>query len=573
MVISKHQYKRAIGTLAVAASAFAAFAFQARSAGAATTITVNGSCSLSQAVSAVNTQKKVGSCGAGTGGDTIIVPSGTTTNVSSTLTITRSVTIRSPNSTVISNIFTTSGSHLSALFAISPIVGTAASVTFANVQLVDLDGTATGISAVGKNSTDKLTVNASLLSSFGNSGISASAMSVTVHDCSFDNNSGQLGGAISVQGSASNAVLNVSNTTFQDNGADAGGAIYDSAPAHSIISNSTFNRNSATMGGALALFGSGTYDILGSTIAFNSASSQGGGGINTATVNFNLTLIAGNTIGGDPNFASDWDFNSVINSFTDSLVANIFSYDGTGQFSDLIIENLGVNSIINADAASVINGGDAFTLGGDILAPPGALLLPPTSPAIDAIPANTSSLATDERGFARGIDVAGGVGSNKFDIGAIEYDPNLQAENVVARTITNGTLSAVSGITGFQPSSGKGIKFVPGSSGASSVTFHLPMYNGGGAQSLTLHIQSCPTCGRYQISIGDILLPPTDFIPIGTQSFSSSTTKVVTLPAMSLAPFDPNGFGEDDVVDIKFTLVSKPAGSNGQMVLDFIKLQ
>jgi hypothetical protein len=571
VIITKYRFRSALATV-VAASTFAAFAFQTRSAGAATTITVNGSCSLSQAVSAVNTKKKVGSCAAGTGGDTIIVPSSTTTDVSSTLTLTRSVTIQSPSPTLTSNIFTTAGSNISTLFAISPIAGTAAAVTFAHVQLLDSSGTATAISAVGKNSADTLTVNASVIDGFQNGGISASAISVTVHDSLFLDNSAQLGGAINVQGSSTNAVLNVSNTTFGDNGADAGGAIYASVSAHSTITNSTFNGNGARSGGALALFGSGTYDIFGSTIAFNTATSQGGGGTNSATVNFNLTLIAGNTISNDA-MPSDWDAEGFISLFTDSLLGSRESFDERGGGSEIEIDNLGANSIINVDAASVIAGSDAFTLGGDIIAPPGALRLVANGPAVDAIPANTSSLASDERGFARGIDVAGGVGSNKFDIGAIEYDPNLQAENLVARTTTNGTLSVVSGITGFQPSSGKGFKFVPGSSGASSVTFRLPMYNGGGAQSLTLHIQSCPTCGTYQMSIGDISLPPTNFIPIGTQSFSSSTTKVVTLPTMSLAPFDPDGFGEDDVVDIKFTLVSKPAGSNGQMVIDFIKLQ
>ncbi|MDP8999518.1 MAG: hypothetical protein M3O46_05345, partial [Myxococcota bacterium] len=569
--------RSASGTLVIGTMAFAALASQARSARAAT-ITVNGSCSLSQAVTAVDSQRRVGGCAAGTGGDTIVLPAGTTTNVSSTLTITRSVTVQSSDPNVNSNIFTAHGSFLTQLFLIEPIAGTTASVTFTHIEFSDTNTVATAIVAVGANRNDKLTLNACIVDGFGKGGVFAQEMSVTVNETFFTSNSANLGAGLFFSGTGTNMVLVVSNSLFDSNATTAGGAggaLYYNGPAHSTINNSTFNQNSSDSGGALALFGSGIVDINGSTIANNLASGEGAGGTSTATVNFNLTLLAANAINQNPALPSDWDYHSTINSLTDSLLASQSSFGGFGDQGTISINTLGSHSILNVDAQNgAVVDFDSFNLGGEIFSTPGALRLPATSPAVDAIPSNTTGLATDQRGFTRGIDVPGGVGSNTFDIGAIERDPNLQAENLFARTISNGALSTVSGIAGFQPSSSrKGIKFVPGSSGASSIVFHLPMYDGGGATNLILHVQSGPGCGTYEMSIGNILLPPTNFIPIGTQSFSSSTTKVVTMPAISLAPFDQVGFGADEVVDIKFRLVSKPANSNGQLVLDFITLQ
>jgi hypothetical protein len=559
----------------VTAIGFVALTSRVRQSEAAT-ITVNGSCSLSQAITAVNTKKKTGGCAAGTGGDTIVVSAGSTISVNSPLTITRSVTIQSSVAKNMAVLQIDTAASQTAMFIISPLAGTAAAVTFVDLRLMDLVHQGTGVRGVGRNSADKLTLNRCQVFSFVNSGVSTVDMAVTIADSTFQlNSSPQSGGALRIQGSGSNSALNISNSEFEGNTAvEFGGAIYDASPAHSTINNSTLLKNFANVGGALALVGTNSiFDINGSTIVNNTVSSAGGGGMGVATVNLTMTILAANFIDGNPDLFTDWDFNSTLNSVKDSLLADSFSFDAAGGFAAIPINSFGANSIVDVNSSNgEVCNLDAFNLGGDLADAPPTVALNPTGFAVDAIPSNSTSLAADQRGFARGIDAPGGVGSNRFDIGAVEFDPNLQAENLFATSTTNGTLSQVSGIAGFQPSSGKGIKFVPNASGAASVTFRLPM-TVDNIDSLILHVQSCPTCGTYKISVGDVLLPPIDFIAIGTQSFSSATTKVVTLPAMTIVDDAgvPESFGEDEVIDVKFTLVSKPPGSNGQMVLDFIK--
>jgi hypothetical protein len=65
-------------------------------------------------------------------------------------------------------------------------------------------------------------------------------------------------------------------------------------------------------------------------------------------------------------------------------------------------------------------------------------------------------------------------------------------------------------------------------------------------------------------------------VSIGNSAFSSSTVKTVTTPALSLIPNVVRpGFTleENDFLEIKFTLVSKPSNSSGEMVLDFVRFQ
>lgn len=380
-----------------------------------------------------------------------------------------------------------------------------------------------------------------------------------------------------MEGASANTVLTVSNSSFLNNIVDdAGGGIYDTAPGQVTINNSTFAGNSADVGGGVGLFGSSTANINASTIAYNVCTLQGAGG--SGTVNLTMTLVAANTVNDEETLPSDWDFTTTINSLKDSLLASTLSYNSVGGSGVISINSIGTNSLTNISADLVFGtiGPNPFPdledLGGDMLFNP--LMLQPavSSPTIDAIPANSTSLAADQRGYIRGVDVPGGKGSNKFDIGAYEYDPNIQAEDLFSEGTTKGTLSTQTSVSGFQPTSGvNGIKFTPSSSGA-SVTFRLPMADGGGGQGLVLHVQACPTCGTYQVAVQNEGANNPSFVTIGTQNFSASTTKNITTPEMYVTGINglSNGFAEDDVIDVKFTLAS---GSKvGPMVLDFINL-
>ena len=110
--------------------------------------------------------------------------------------------------------------------------------------------------------------------------ILAENVSVAITGSYFANNvatNTNNGGAIAVETTAD---VTISNTTFYQNSADRGGAVYASITNGTLnISNVTFYENTAeTMGGALAIFGTGTFTVSDATFANNTVTSSDGVG-------------------------------------------------------------------------------------------------------------------------------------------------------------------------------------------------------------------------------------------------------------------------------------------------------
>ena len=206
---------------------------------------------------------------------------------------------------------------------------------------------------------------------------------------------GTLGGAIYTQ-----SALTIKDSTFSQNSANNGGAVYLYAVGASV-SNSTFSSNTAgTRGGAIAgdLATNATVKVRNSTIAQNTASGTGGGVILSAAffVLFELesSIVAGNVATVD--FAADSTVASVVK---DSII-------GKTTFTNFSSTNSLIGTTTNPIDAKLTPLGN---FGGPM--PTHGFLA--GSPAIDA-GSNPDNLVVDQRGFARSV-------GSKTDMGAFEY--------------------------------------------------------------------------------------------------------------------------------------------------------
>ncbi len=128
---------------------------------------------------------------------------------------------------------------------------------------------------------------------------------LTIEDCEFTENQSidetdntRGGGAIAMN----NAVVQITDTTFDSNSSESGGAIYANTGCNLTITGSTFTDNTATtsMGGAIRSTTATTVvDISNTTFTGNSAASSAGGAIYTVNAGNTLKLtdciITGNT--------------------------------------------------------------------------------------------------------------------------------------------------------------------------------------------------------------------------------------------------------------------------------------
>jgi hypothetical protein len=186
-----------------------------------------------------------------------------------------------------------------------------------------------------------------------------------------------FGAGVYSRGSSGSATVTTTNTTFSGNTARFGGGVFNDG----AFGNATLTTTHTTFSGNMANFGAGVY-------------SDGTSGSATAT--FTATLLAGSSpthcvgVGNAP-FTSN-GFN-----LADASGASC----SLTQPSDLLVADAGLAPLAH-------NGGPTQTH---------ALL--PTSPAIDAIPANACSLPTDQRGVARPQD-GDANGAPACDVGAFE---------------------------------------------------------------------------------------------------------------------------------------------------------
>jgi len=194
-------------------------------------------------------------------------------------------------------------------------------------------------------------------------------------------------------GSDSSGQINVTDSTFSDNTASvSGGGIYNISRL--TLTNSTVSGNSAGFRGG-GIRNQSPLTMINSTIS-NNTGGDGGGIYNDGnSVKSSNTIIAGNFSSNGP------DYSGQVTSLGYNLVGNTSGNTGFNEPTDLLNQNPLLGPLQD-------NGGPTFTH---------ALLM--GSPAIDA---GNSTLTTDQRGFARPVDIPSYPNAaNGSDIGAFEY--------------------------------------------------------------------------------------------------------------------------------------------------------
>ncbi|HEX6898760.1 MAG TPA: choice-of-anchor Q domain-containing protein [Thermoanaerobaculia bacterium] len=258
--------------------------------------------------------------------------------------------------------------------------------------------------------------------------------STTIEGCTISGNTaGNLGGGIYVY-DTDGGTHTIRQTTISGNSALAGGGIYLYGPDDPfVIENSTISGNQATAGNGggiyLYSFYASSLTLRHVTLASNSASGSGGG------IHAEVT---------QPDI-----FNSIIGdntATTDSDLSN--GLDGGFELTSTLVESPG-GANINDNGGNILNQdpqlGPLQNNGGATQThlPAGA------SPAVNA-GNNAESLATDQRGVARPVNVTSDMGAVEVNpgtiqltVGAVNVNENAGTVTITA-TRTGGTDGAVS---------------------------------------------------------------------------------------------------------------------------------
>jgi CSLREA domain-containing protein len=253
--------------------------------------------------------------------------------------------------------------------------------------------------------------NASLVMYAGSTTVNLSQLTITGGSNPTGGPDGGSGGAISI---GSSAVLNVSQSVISGNSAGFGAGIYSNGGAVTLL-NSTVSNNTASGdgGGVYANGQTSTTTITNSTISGNSATGVGIAIVNGGTMTVRNTTIANNTAGG----GSSGVFNSALGtiSLRNTIVA---SSSCTGTIT---------NAGNNIDSGSTCGFGsannslsDTNPLLGTLTGSPAYFPLNTGSPAIDAGDNAVCAAApvnnTSQNGVTRPVGA-------QCDIGSVEYEP------------------------------------------------------------------------------------------------------------------------------------------------------
>jgi hypothetical protein len=441
--------------------------------GWAAMINVDGTtCTLAAAITAANTDAIAGGCPAGSGADTLVLPTGSTltlTNVDNTTygptglpVVSSTITIAGQGSTL------ERGGSAPAFRLVAVGVGGELAVqnltlrggigdrygggVYNTGSLTLTNSTVSGDSAVcggGIFSTGSLTLTNSTVS--GNTAYCGGGVfntgSLTLTNSTVSGNSASYGGGVSNTGS-----LTLANSTLSGNAADSGGGVFNEGTltlANGTLSDNTasslgggvFNQgiltltNSTLSGNAAVNRGGGVYNSYGtltltnSTLSGNAAGTDGGGVFNlTGPLTLARTLVSGNTAA-----AGAESFNQGGTVTADNI--NLFGHDGTAGVSGF---TPGGSDVVPGEPLSAILDPILFFNGG----PTQTNLPVGGSPAVDAVPAEGCQL-TDQRGFVRPTGAA-------CDIGAVELgaNPPPVVNSLVSFVALPATFSTTTDTTG-----------------------------------------------------------------------------------------------------------------------------
>ncbi len=266
----------------------------------AATITVNSNCSLADAITAANSDSATGGCPAGSGQDTINLPSGGRTTLTADLPdITSELTING-NGHVIS------GNDQRRIFKIA--IGGFKTVGIIGLTMTDGNaGNGAGGAILlesGMLELNGVTIRGSRAARGGGIGNDATVngSSVTIENSTISGNTAsEHGGGIYAVGIAQSSITYsaVFNNRVTGAGGKGGGLYYTGIGF--TIQNSTFYGNRASQGGAVFFRGSEGFSLVQATFTRNTATAtDGGGGLrheSTGDVIIEHVLLAGNTNG------------------------------------------------------------------------------------------------------------------------------------------------------------------------------------------------------------------------------------------------------------------------------------
>ncbi len=368
--------------------------------------TVNGNCTLREAIIAANTDTAVDACPAGNGADTIDLPAGdyiltiagTNEDAAATgdLDITQDLTIAGAGRL-------TTTIDAAGIDRVFDIVGNLTDVQLSDVRITGGNSATAGGSGIRLTDGTLQFVNSRVTNNTGVGGIFVSSGDLTVANSRMDNNS-----------ESAIVVLLASSATI----------------VNSDISNNTRSGNS---GGAGIANAGGIVTVVNSTISSNTSSGPGGGIYsNSSPVRLYNVTLSNNTSDSDADGVGDGGGIYVIGSgltLRNTLIGGNFDNSPVTQHPDCSgsVTSEGYNLISSTTGCTIlgnttgnitgvspnlgplqINGGDTRTH---------ALLA--GSPAIDGgdpanwcVDQNNNLLYTDQRGYAR---------NGLCDIGAYEY--------------------------------------------------------------------------------------------------------------------------------------------------------
>jgi len=406
----------------------------------------DGDCSLREAIRAANTNGAMDACPAGSGADTINLPSGT---------YTLSITGMNEEAGLTGDLDIASGLTLAGAGTTSTIVDGngidrvfditgAYVVNFSNVTVRN-GNVGSGANGGGFYNYGTLTLNNVIVSNnhaHDGGGLINVGIAVLANSKVIDNTVSDSGGGI-----RNDITMTISNSFVGNNIASAFGGGVSNGGTLTII-DSTINNNTAITFGGGGIYNYGILTVNNSTVGANSGSDYGGGINNVSSLTLNNSTVSGNTIsargGGIYNALLSFSMalnNSTISDNSASQGGGIYN-DRVGTLRNTIVANSisggdcfsnNSQSILNNISSIIEDNSCGFTGGSDPLLGPLAdnggptqtHALLPDSPAIDA-GNNVTCTTTDQRGVARPVD-GDQNGSAVCDIGAYEYNPPLAA--------------------------------------------------------------------------------------------------------------------------------------------------
>jgi hypothetical protein len=329
--------------------------------------------------------------------------------------------------------------------------------------------------------------------------------------------------------------------------------IYFRGIGNSRIFNSTIAGNTtADRGGGIwsEVADTGTFEIFNSTIARNHAAVAGGGIWETTTQSTPLRLyssiIASNVVDSPtPGIPPTHDVEGSPTTIN-SLIGNSTGLGGVQQ--DDILD-------VNAQLGALI----------DVTGPIVTKVVPllKTSPAIDKLSGVTSEVATiDARGYLRPIDGPDANSTAEYDIGAIEFDANLQSEVLAVNAQTASRTHVVLSDAAY--TNGKGTRFDATATG-DFVTYAIPVAKTG-SHAISAKVRKGNDRGIYQVAISSSPSGPWTNLSTAQDLYASSQS-FATLSLGSVT------FGSTGTKYVRFTVTGKNASNTTsfrRLFLDWI---